>query len=476
MASADLMFGGGQASGFDELAGASPVSMNVIVDQSGAVRRRPGIMALDGFYSGIFSSSGIVGIHGTYDGDLYAVANTPGYRTIYKILELSAGAVSTNSATGLVGPGRPVFAETEALLAIAGGEGVQKILFSTGVSSLLGGSPPLATHVISNSQRLLLNDSVDLSRIKFSETSSGSAYAGHEVWLGGDAGYFNAEARADGIVGLHELAGEIYVFGSSTLQIWGQDAASAYAPLATSEQGLSAPYGVVRADQSFAYPDDHRRFVISNGRSQETISDAIQGTLDGVANWETMFGYRVKVGPVDCMCWTVPGDRTFAYQVGGGWSTWAGWDGTNWTPFTVGASSYLPLVQKNVVGTIDGRVGCFDMAAQDDFGTPIHAYAETGFMDNGTAKKKKNTGLYLTLRRTNGYVSESSRALLSWRDDLGAWNPPVEIDLSRSSDFQMVIHLRSLGVYRTRQWRFSFAGAAPYLLAKASEEFQVLEN
>ena len=478
MGTQNVIFGGSQASGLDELSGASPISMNVILDQAGAIRRRPGISAFSDLYTGVIDPLGLVGLYSTYGGALYAVANGPAYRPVYKVNLANASRLSSTVGTGLAGFGRPVFAETQAILAIAGGDAIQKVLLaSPGVDcNRLGGDPPLASHVISNSQRLLSNDSLDLSRIKFSETSSGSAYSGHENWTTGDSGYFNAEARADNVVAVHELAGEVYLFGSSTIQVWGTNPSSAYAPTITNEQGLSAAYGVVRTDNSFAYPDDRRRFVMTNGRSQENIGKAIQSTLDGVSNWANMFGYRVFAGQTDCLAWTVPGDRTFVHQIGGGWSEWSGWDGQNWTPFTVNCHAYMPLTQTNAVGTLDGKVGYLDPSAQTDLGTPIHAYAETGFMSGGTLKRKRNKNVTLMFRRTTGFTTDQALGLLSWRDNLGEWNPPIQIDLSLSQEPNPVIVLRSLGVYRTRQWRFSFAGAAPYLLARAIEEVDVLEN
>jgi hypothetical protein len=51
----------------------------------------------------------------------------------------------------------------------------------------------------------------------------------------------------------------------------------------------------------------------------------------------------------------------------------------------------------------------------------------------------------------------------------------IELDLGvADGNFDPVIALRSLGIYRRRQWRFRFPGEKGLFLVRASEEFQDL--
>jgi hypothetical protein len=59
MPQAPISFANQQATGQEPLGGAPGVAVNVVVDQTGAVRRRPGIVAAPNTFSGVVDPSGI---------------------------------------------------------------------------------------------------------------------------------------------------------------------------------------------------------------------------------------------------------------------------------------------------------------------------------------------------------------------------------------------------------------------------------
>ncbi len=130
-----------QESGHEELAGASPAAMNVVVDGKGSVLRRPGIQAYSGAPSGVIDANGIVGLHVTVGGTLFAVGGVVAERPIYRVTAGAATAIGAGlPPSGLRGTSRPTFAETELLLAIAGGDALQKVVLNPISSSRMGGS------------------------------------------------------------------------------------------------------------------------------------------------------------------------------------------------------------------------------------------------------------------------------------------------------------------------------------------------
>jgi hypothetical protein len=141
--------------------------MNVVIDSRGAIRRRPGISTYSGAPSTVIDGEGIHGLHATQDGNLpgklYAVAAPQVSRPFYLLAAGGATDLSLVPMGWLAGSSRPIFAETEQLLVIATGAELQKIDRDTNLSERLGGDPPLASHVVANSSRLLAND-VDLDR------------------------------------------------------------------------------------------------------------------------------------------------------------------------------------------------------------------------------------------------------------------------------------------------------------------------
>lgn len=480
MTEAPIPFGNREASGQAELAGASPISFNVLTDAAGAVHRRPGLAARSGFISTSIDSDGIIGVYVTADGSCYAVSG--GWlRSIYKV---SAGATNLSLVGGyslLEGTERPMFAETEALLVVASGLQMQKVILSSGASSRLKdtASPsdhPKATHVVAHSSRLVANDSDYPGFVRFSDQAAGSSYAGHEYWLLagiGTSGYVSADARPDPILAIWDNTNEVFVFQSRTLQVFNPDAIAGYAPVATRQVGCGAAYSVIPFDQAFCWMDDQRRFVLSDGRSFQVLSDPIAQTLRDLTTVSDCFGYRFNEGYADVMVWTFPTEGlTFAYQQGVGWSRWAGWDG-NWSAFPV--TAHQTTTESNIVGLSDGRIAELKNSNLTDYDDPIRAYVESGFQNHGTSARKKCQSVRITLKRGKTSGSTAPVGWLGWRDRPGVTSGRIPVSLGASGDTEAVVPFYSLGMpYRTRSWFFEFSGTDELVLANAIENFQVL--
>jgi hypothetical protein len=465
-----------QKSGSEQLAGASPIAMNVVFDAAGAVRRRPGLVTYDGAPETVIDSNGIDGLKRTENGNLYASSAGELYRVT------AGGRVRLTVNRNIPGGRRPTFAETEMLLVVAAGNRIIKFaLDGSFPPALLGGDPPLASHVLAHGQRLLAND-VDLDRTKmrYSSTASGTtSYAGNEIWLPGDegtAGFFSAEARPDPIVASHENTNEVFVWGPGTVQVYSPDTFLVYAPNQALEHGCSAPYSIVKRDQEFFWLDDRRRFIRSNGRTSQVISAGIQPTLSEMRFTTDCIGYNVHLGALDCIVWSFPTDgRTFVYAVGGGWSQWSAWDDptNSWAPLPVSAHTIIPGTGANVVGLTDGRIAAFSRMATSDLGSRLNAHVTTGFLNRGKAQRKRCQSVSLTIKA--GVTNETARGWLSWRDDEGAWGPPLEVSLTAGQTVSPDVQFFSLGTYRTRQWRFEFDADTDVVLASALETFEVLD-
>lgn len=465
-----------QGTGLDELAGSGQEAFNVIVDSSGSVRRRPGLALWCA--DGVVDSRGLDVIHATVNGNVYAMSASDPVRQLYRVN--TSGFVEV-PGVDLVGSLRPTVAETESILVFAAGNVMNKLDFSTNTTSALGGGAPSATHVIANSSRLLGNDvAVDKTKVYFSAQALGSSFTGFETWTDDfpNSGFFTAESRPDPILALAETTNEVYVFGTTTVQLWGPDANLVYVPLATREEGLGAAYSVVRFDESFAYLDHRRRFVIGDGRGVNVISGPIQRTLDEMSTVSDCYGFRVAIGPTDALVWTFPSDRrTFVFQKGSGWGQWTGWNDatSNFDEFPALAVTHNPITNETLAGLDDGKVAVFRTGQTTDIGTRIQAQVTTGFINRGTDAKKHCRCVRLAMRRGESQSAEGPHAWLSFRDRPGAWESPIPVDLGGSTDTEVVVEFPSLGVYRRRQWKFEFAGTEDLVLTEASEDFEALE-
>ncbi len=461
-----------QASGYDALGGAGALSMNVVSDPTGAMRQRPGVATYSAAPETAVDANGIQGIFTTDDGLIVAVGGGAG-RVVYEVDAGSARALNYP----LPGELRPTFAQTEMIVAVTGGRETLKYDRVLRDAFVLAGNPPLSSHVIAHASRLLENDvSLDKTKVRYSGIALGTTtYAGLENWtFSTPAGFFTAESRPDAVVAIAENTNEVFVFGTQTLQIFGTDPQSVYVPAGASrEYGCSAPYSIIKQDQAFAWLDQYRRFILSDGRNVKVISDEIKTTLDSIVDVSDCFGYRVILNSVDCLVWTFPSDgRTFVFQAGEGWGQWSAPGGQL---LTIQSHFLRSDTNVNVVGTTDGFIGQLSFDAQTDLGTRIDARVETGYLNRGTDMKKHCQCVYLALRRGEVTGPTGPVAWLSYRDMPGPWSSRIPVDLGGSNDTHPVLPFRSLGTYRRRQWRFEFTGSQELTLLSATEEFEVTE-
>lgn len=468
-----IPFGSAQKSGFDVETGAGPAAFNVYTDARGAVRRRPGIISYDPAPSSVVDDRGIEGLCPADDGRVLAVSGGP-HRSIY---ELSGGA-SRKLPQILTGDRRPYFAQTDMIIAIVGGREIVKYVRADRTAAPLGGSPPYATHIATGAQRLVVNDPDNPSALRFSATAQGKiTYAGLEQWTLTNpvtSGILGADRRPDPIVAVADSTNEIFAWGTYSLQLFSPDPQFGFAPSVTVEHGCSAPDSIIKAEDQFFWLDQYRRFILSNGRSRDDISADIAGQID---NFDPAgcFGYRVLIGNLDALVWTFPSTGiTYAYQKGIGWAQWSGFTHGNFSPFPVTAHAYRVGDGANIVGTSDGRVGQLSFTSSSDFGTVVQARSTTGYLDRGTDAMKRCKVVRLALRRGQATGASGPQGFLCWRDRPGPWQGRVPVDLGGSKDTEIVLPLYSLGVYRRRQWMFEFSGTEELVLARASEEFEVL--
>lgn len=516
----------------EEISGASPEAFNIISDVRGVIRKRPGLAAYTGAAPATaVDANGILGLYLTQDrvahtsgtdqvsgehpGVLYAVGATINAadgsgnrgRNVYRIVGGAATLVgvgfiaenrlSTPLAIATTRFPRPIFAETEALLVIAGGAEVGKIdirpetfsapNFATNADyhemSFLGGCPPFASHVLTNSSRILANDTqLDQTKIRYSDISQGIvSFSGHESWdpSPGAAGFFTAEARSDYIVACAENTNDIFLFGTTSVQLFAPDGSTTFAPSITREAGCLAPYGVIKVDDKYVWLDHMTRIVSSDGRQWEDIGGAVQKSLDEYDTPGDVYAYRFDESFADCVVFRFEGDQdTLVAQQGIGWGRWAVYNATTdaFTMFPVLCHHLRSDGGLNVVGLEDGTIRTLSLDNETDLGTPIVAHVSTGFLDRTSDNRKQSIAVHLTFKRTSA-LSDGVSCYLEYRDDLSSEWTVIEIDLGvEDGDLNPVVTLRSLGIYRRRQWRFRWGDSAGLFLVKATETFELLSD
>lgn len=468
MPSKPIPFVPDQRSGDQQLAGASPLAINVVMDGAGAVRRRPGLAAWADAPAAP-EASAVIGISKFQDDIIFVLEN----RRIYKT---SAGVATLLSSGGpetyLDGADRPVFAVTPWRLVIAGGGLPSKIEPLAAAAARLGGDPPHSRYIASLSLRLVSDDQTDANstgQIRYTPPGD----AGNEDW--DPLNFTSAEARPDSIVALRENGNELFAFGQTSLQVFQPDPTFIFSPGRALNRGCAAGHSVITSDEQFAWLTNRREIVMSDGRAVQVMSDAISATLDSVADVSDCYGFRWAADQFDVLCWQMPTDgRTFAIQTGGGWAQWHGWDTPHGHRLFPAKSVYY-WEEENIylVGMADGSIATLDSSATTDLGSTIKAEIVTGFQNQGTDAWKACEVVRLTFKRGVAVTTDEPQVLLSWRDSQGAFCAPLRLGLGFVGDPIFTIEVRSLGIYRARQWKLEFTDAADFVLARAEETFSI---
>lgn len=469
----------GEFPGVEELGGAPPLMGNLLTEMiTKSVRSRPGVSTWADFPAVVPNASPVIGmypwganflVYVTKDRKVWA------WTSAGSVLALS----DTTSATQLAGSLRPVFSECKALstprVVITGG-GAPLKWTGAGLCAVLGGSPPAASHVAAIADRLVVNN-YDLSgQFTFTDAASGSTPDPFEsTWVN----ILEAEAKPDPLVAVADNTRELFAFGTRTLQCYVPDAATKFAVARTLNVGCGAAYSIVPIDDGFGWLDDHRRFVQSNARGMQAISSpAVDRVLSQIGTTSDCWGFRARIDAFDMWTWMFPTDRRgFCYEANTkSWSEWRSYLNGDWTAPYIQSYAYWPERNLHLVGLSDGTIGQLDMTVAAEGSQVMKSDLLLGFEDHGTTFRKQCYAVQFSMRRgmTAANATEPS-VELSWRDDLGGFEQPMRQGLGLAGDYETVLSFRSLGVYRTRQWRITASDTHPLIIGKVMEHFENLE-
>lgn len=471
-----LSFADGQASGIEELTGATPMSINMLVDAAGALFTRPGLSVWADWGCPALAATEIgagavigSGLWPSPSGDrlVYVTAD----RRLWAMLGPNNRIVLSDAtaATRLDGTLRPTFAFTKTRVVIAGG-GVPQKWEGFGLSARLGGSPPVMSHVVANASRLV-GSAPTVGGFEFWSKTGDTP--GHETW---DTGFdfAEAEARPDIIIATHENSNEVFAFGSETLQLFIPDGSSVYAPGRPSNFGCKAAYSVISlGDDGFALLADDQGPVFgqTDGRSLTSLSrPTMTKTLKRFGTLSDCWGFRVQIEGWDLAVWTFPTEgRTLVFDAGmKQWSEWRGYDGTQWTPWAGQSHVYWPAYELHLIGMADGTMMKLDPDAFQDGDDVLRGLVRTGYQNGDDRSVKTCERLALTMQRGNAEDAESE-VLVSWRDDRGAFCEPLRFGLGQSGDTTTTVMEWALGQYRERQWQMEFSANSRLVLAAVEE-------
>ena len=475
-----IPFSTGQASGLEQLGGAPPLVVNLLPDATGTVRTRPGVAAWTDWLADdgaiVPASSAVIGIFPWGADKLVYVTED---RAIYcwtgpgSIISLSTSDVLTQ----LDGVARPTFTYDHAGCYLAGGGALQTWDGVSATSQRLTGVLPGVqyTHIAAMALRLFASQNGTSGMTDFTNVNDPTSWAtGNE---------FEAEARPDPVVAVHDNTNELFAFGTRTTQAYAPDPTTKIAVSRTMSVGCGAPYSVIPMDTAFAWLDDRRRFIISDTRQIEPISTpAMDGVIAGLTTTSDCWGFRAKLASYDLLVWLFPTEkRGFCYEAGTKtWMDWRTWSGGAWAAPYITAHAYWPEKNLHLVGNATGQIGLLSLDVTTEGNDLLTIEGITGFSNRDTPLRKQNLRVTGIVKRGIGAdlsptVPAAPEFQLSWRDDLGAFCQPLRRSLGVVGDNSATVEYRNLGIYETRQWRVTATCPYPLVISQLLETLEVLE-
>lgn len=465
-------------------------TINWLVDSSGSLRPRPGIVntQLDpGAYAST-SGTGIIGLYvwrSVYDRREYLIFvrrdRTIAAKDLLSnvVTELSDATVATHldgSAS------QAIFAEDTQRLIIAGG-GELQIWTGLGLSSRIAATtigvnePPLsATHAITLANYVVANQAAlpgTNNRIYWSDLGD----TNHVVW--NPLNFNTADADPDPIMAIGANLREAFAFGTKTLQVFGigADPTLPFAASAALALGCGAAYSVIRRDSDFALLDDSRRFVVTDGRSYTAIGDDVVKLIRDLDTVSDCIGFRYQAAYWDLLVWVFPtAERAYAYdQKRQTWYQVRGWNGVDdFGPVRINCYAPWPSGNLQIVGDpLYENLWTLDANTLTDQGPGLTLLSErtTDRLDWDFPGRKRCAKVRFFLKRGQG-TGTAPLLDVSKRDDDGPWSASTTLGLGVAGDYTSYLDWHPGGIYRRRQYRVRYSGGVDMAITKAIEYWE----
>ncbi len=472
---APIPFAAGEAAGLSELSGAQPMLWNVLPDPAGALHVRPGIRAYSDFGTSPNPNVAVIGSF-VWRGNLLIVFED---RSLWA---MTAPGSFLNLAYNLGGTGRPIWTYDSTRVVVTGGgapaqwQGAGPAADLAPGALMPDGSPLALTHIAYLAQRFIGNDNNNSGIAQWTPPGPGN----HTSWPLVGPYFAEAEAAPDPLIALYSNSNEAYLFGTETTQVYVPDPSIAFSVAATQSVGCSAAYSVINTDTDFAWLDNDRRLIQSNGRTFNVLSSP--GMAKDIANLTTIsdcWGARIKFQTWDLLAWSFPTEKRTIYydRITQKWGEFRSMDADGeWIAWLPTSYMYWPERNLHLVGLDDGTIGELTMEATTDNGLTLRGLSRTGFGDAGTFNRKTCQRVDFQLRRDQAVGSSTTDPRIEYRsrDSLGTWNPSDSIALGGS--YQPVVTKWAKGQFRQRQHEISFTNASDFVLAGATMSITTEES
>lgn len=447
---------------------------NAYVNEGGFTVKRPGLR----LFADLGTTVGVDGLHWWSEKKL-ALAVSNGQ--IWKLTTSGgASAQMTSSAVLSIGTpttfttNKPASGDDEPKAYLANGGNIVATKFDGVPAALTDPDAPTAvTHVD-------FLDQYTLANIVDSAVWGNSEVAQGDVWRAIDR--FSSESKPDNLLALHVENAEIALFGSRSVEFWGNDGQSPFSKLRGTDirRGLGATYSVAFVGDSWIYIDDKRKLARIVNRAVQEASTPFDRVLQDLSRVDDAVAREMTIEGLPLYVISFPTDqRTLVYNyTKNDWSEWDFWDqeAGGSRRFLGATYAYAEPWNLHLLGDVNsGKIYAADFDNLSDNGHAIRTLRRTGHVSHGTMQEKVSHELIVRITRGLGHENLPAPKLsIRWRNDKGDWTTAKYPSLGVVGDHRNYFRLTGLGRYRTRQYEIMSTDNVPLTISEAKEFVDVL--
>jgi hypothetical protein len=442
--------------------------VDFMVDSNGNLMRRPGLVELCDLGTG-------AAVDGLYWWNRQSICLAVSDGNVFKITD-SNGTKSDITSETLETDTRVTFAEWDDAVYMAnGGEIIWATTTTTDdVYDEDNDVPTTVTHV-DVIHKYLLALETDTEKLWFSEVDDPQSW---------DSDWVSAEAKFDLLKAMGVSNDEIYLVGSSTIEVWGDDGNT---PLVKQLQGyvqsgIIAPYSWTLCKGTWYWLDDERKVVRLNGREPEVLSETMNKYIQDFTTVTDALGDYVNANGKPFYILSFPTEgKTLAFDIYNNiWAEWGYWNsGTSTHDRWRGNCTTLAKGwNKQLVGDrSNGKVYYMDSSTYQDNSSTLRSLVRTPHVNHGyQGIKKLPRSITFHVKRfqiPNSY--SDTELLVKWRDNgTTTWKTERTIPLGQSGETDFRYKLNIGAPYYSRQYEVSFTDNAPLVLRSIEEDFEYL--
>jgi hypothetical protein len=447
----------------------SPELVNGFVDDLGLTHIFPGLEE----WTNIDNGRPLTGLY-WWNSRKFVIAVDNG-GNVFKVSK--TGTVTDLTGDALTGLNRPTFADDGTNLIIADGG---QMVWTDGTTSTAfiadTDAPTTVTHVAFIDQYILANDVSTSGVFYWSDVGDYSSWTA--------TSFATAEAKPDDLLALIVSWREVTLLGKFSIEIWlneGSDPPFIRNNPAYIDRGISAPYSVVELNNTLYYLDTEGKLNLIRSRSPQSPSKAVEKIISGFDKFDDCLADVIEIEGRNFLFLTFPdANKTLVHDyITGSWYQRSYWNDQNYSEdrWLGSCHVYCPDWNMHLVGDRRGTGKIFKMASDiyDDDGQQIRFRRLTQDFDYGSKNNKRSSWTQLRLKRGEGGATGTEPVLMvRVKDDNKAWGSERRIGLGLVGDDDITIKEYFPGIFKTRQYEFTYTAAKEFAMADGEEEVTLL--